>query len=217
MKNVETRRSEKIAALGLRMLSIRDHPLRQSIQSSDQHQHYNNRQRQSRPFAVRVGLILAEVGLQDKRPISIDFRVAAPWTTTTLPMDLSLSRLRKGNTQPYQYQAKFSMLLESYRHTTQIYTDGSRVGNKTGCAVVSTNVSKQFRSDDCSSIFTAELYATHRAVNQCTTSTSPQSRFLICYDSLSALQSLSSMYSDNYLVHRIRQNVSSTEMSISLA
>ena len=41
LKNVETRRSEQTAALGLRMLSIRDHPLRQSIQPSDQHQHYS--------------------------------------------------------------------------------------------------------------------------------------------------------------------------------
>ena len=56
LKNVETRRSEKTAALGLRMLSIRDHPLRQRIQSPEQHQHYINRQRQSRPFAVRAGL-----------------------------------------------------------------------------------------------------------------------------------------------------------------
>lgn len=109
-----------------------EHPLRPR-------RHYDNHRRQTQPFILCAGIILADLGLQDKKPSTIDYRVVAPWTATTPLTDFSLSKLRKEDTQPCQYQPEFTMLLENHRYATYICTDGSEIGDRAGRAVVSTN------------------------------------------------------------------------------
>ena len=81
-------------------------------------------------------------------------------------------------------------MLNNYPNYIQIYTDGSLLQERTGCAIIFQNTPYIFRLPNNTSIFTAELYAILRALN--IIAVSPHQNFLICSDSLSALQAIKS-------------------------
>jgi len=65
----------------------------------------------------------------------------------------------KDNTLPEIYRNKFFEFCDHYKDFSQLYTDGSKMGNEVAAAIVHGNVTKSTRLPNKASIFRAELHA----------------------------------------------------------
>ena len=96
----------------------------------------------------------------------------------------------------------FQILQSRYRSYQHIYTDGSKDGEKVGCAFISGNHSSSLRIPDGSFDFTAEAKAIVLAldfINNC----SLYDKFVIFSDSLSVLKALNHTSSRNTQIQKV--------------
>ena len=81
---------------------------------------------------------------------------------------------------------------DRYRDYIPVYTDGSRDGNAVACATVfPSNTVISMRLPDSASVFTAEVWAIIKALEQIKISTA--SKYIVFTDLLSCLQALHHM------------------------
>ena len=100
----------------------------------------------------------------------------------------------------------FQVLQSRYTEYQHIYTDGSKDGEKVGCAVLSGNHCNSLRIPDGSSVFTAEAKAIDLAldfINSCFLF----DKFLIFSDSLSVLKALNHTFSRNSQIQKLLENI----------
>jgi len=124
-----------------------------------------------------------------------------PWEIVRPTCDLRLIGYPRGSTSPLKYRRCFAELLSSYPDHTAVYTDGSFLHESTGSAFVYDGATFSYRLHNFNSVFTAELYALYRAL--LFLRRQPRQCHLICTDSVSALQSLSSYSHDHPIVNEI--------------
>ena len=79
------------------------------------------------------------------------------WTSKSPTYDYFLASDKKATTDPMIFRNKFLRLKEQYYTHEEIYTDGSKDGEKVASAAVLDGESYQFRLPNNSSIFSAEL------------------------------------------------------------
>ena len=73
----------------------------------------------------------------------------------------------KDQTDASIYQQLFLEIRDRYRDYIPVYTDGSRDGNSVACATVfSSNTEFSLRLPDSASIFTAEIWAIIKALDE---------------------------------------------------
>ena len=99
------------------------------------------------------------------------------------------------------------------KHLTEIFTDGSKINEQTGCAfVVYANSielhSEKYRLDDRCSVYQAELLAILKAVEWCA---KHKEKARIYSDSMSSIQSIQKKNNNNSIVNEIRKALRSTE------
>ena len=88
---------------------------------------------------------------------------------------------------------------DRYRDYIPVYTDGSRDGNFVACArVVPPNTVISMRLPDSASVFTAEVWAIIKALEQIKDSNA--SKYIVFTDSLSCLQALHHMKLEHPLI-----------------
>ena len=104
-----------------------------------------------------------------------------------------------------QFQQDFNCLVDTYyRNTIKVYTDGSKIDNRCGCAFyvdIAPPVIVSKRLPRTCSVFNSEIYAIFRAL--LFIKDSDFQEFVIFSDSLSALQFLANSKMD----HRIKLNI----------
>ena len=124
------------------------------------------------------------------------------WRWSIPNIDLSLTALPKGSTNPEQYKALFGELKDQQGGTYRfIYTDGSKQDEKASSAAVYQDRVHSQRIPDRASIFTAEIRALKLAL--WTINISTHTRFMILIDSLSVIQSIGNMLDDNPQIAQI--------------
>ena len=102
---------------------------------------------------------------------------------------LDLVHLKKDRTDASIYQQLFMEIRDGYRGYIPVYTDGSRDGNAVACATVfPSNTVISMRLPDSASVFTAEVWAIIKALDQIKDSIA--SKYIVFTDSLSCLQAL---------------------------
>ena len=121
-----------------------------------------------------------------------------PWTLIQPNIILNLSDISKKETQPAVFMEKYNTIKENFTNYTHIYTDGSKDGNRVGCAAIFKDTHLKQRLPDNASIFTAELKAIDLALDA--VSESEDREFIIFSDSLSVLLSLKNKKLDNPLI-----------------
>ena len=125
-----------------------------------------------------------------------------PWTTRAPTVILKLGQLKKSETDPLVYQQQFDAIrckLDGYHC---LYTDGSKDGDRVACGVFPTGrYCAGTRLPDFCSIYTAELSAILLALDCIERST--RRNFLVCSDSMSALQALQNKLVDHPLISSI--------------
>ena len=128
-----------------------------------------------------------------------------PWSQTEPHICLSLTKLKKDCTSPDVYKKVFGGITLQHQNYVQIFTDGSKVEEKVAAAAVSsvaTNSTFSCRLRDYCLIYTAELQALLFAFKQAYQS--QESKFMIFFDSLSALQALEKLNSNYPLLIQMK-------------
>ena len=143
------------------------------------------------PFGIRILDHLKQANI-DPDLISEDplTTYTPSWRLSKPNINFNLTNLKKGNTPPQAYKQLYLQECSQYSKFEKIFTDGSLQGNKTAAAAVANkgNAVYQIRLPDDCSIFSAELKAIFLALKH--VYKSKNSHFLICSDSLSALEAL---------------------------
>ena len=88
-----------------------------------------------------------------------------------------------------------------YKDFIEIYTDGSKIENRTGCAYVVNGIAQKVRLTKYSSVFSSELYAILKSLRYIRKNAN--NKFVIYSDSLSAIQSIKSNRNQTSLNIRI--------------
>ena len=120
---------------------------------------------------------------------TIELPKTPPWTICSPSILLNLAEDKKSDTSSTFYMIKFKEIVENFSEYEQIYTDGSKQGNRVGAAALIPNgAQKSIRLPNKSSIYSAELRALLLALELIEGST--KKHFIIFSDSLSAMQAL---------------------------
>ena len=130
-----------------------------------------------------------------------------------IQVNFTMLTTTKQNLTPNEANTKFLQMLSLYERYTHVFTDGSVKDNQTSCALIIRDRDYSYRLPDHTSIFTAEMYAISMAIDKI--NESPEINFLICSDSLSALQTLKSGI-ENSLSHKIMHKIATTNKNIIL-
>ena len=125
-----------------------------------------------------------------------------PWCLKKPNIIFDLNTNRKSISYPHVLKQNFHVLQSRYAEYQHVYTDGSKDGEKVGCAFVSGNHSDSIRISDGSSVFTAEAKAIDLALDFIGNFT-PTERFVIFSDSLSVLKALNHTFSKNSQIQKI--------------
>lgn len=140
------------------------------------------------PFNIRIKQLLELHRINPRNLIPISKNIVPPWTMTKPTVDLSLTNMSKSGTPPNVLNTLSSQRIASYEHYTVIYTDASKSADGVGTGIVFPDKTVAHRLACINSPLTAELTAIKGALAEI--STRPESRFLICTDSLAAVKGL---------------------------
>ena len=114
-----------------------------------------------------------------------------PWHLKPAKVDLTLTSSVNKTDNKICTKVHALEFLEAYKAYTHIYTDGSKIANKTAAAfcIPKINVTKKYRLTDDTKIHTAELVAIKESLNWIIENKT-RDKFIILSDSLSALQTI---------------------------
>jgi len=113
----------------------------------------------------------------------------------------------KDNTSPEIYRNKFFEFCDHYKDFSQLYTDGSRMGNQVATVLVYRSTTKTTRLPNTASIFSVELYTISLALT--VICHSKHNNFVIFSDSMSSLQALSGLKLETHFVQHYERLYSS--------
>ena len=120
------------------------------------------------------------------------------WTCKSPTYNYYLALDKKATTDPMNFKNKLLEVKEQYYTHEEIYTDGSKDGDKVASAAILDGELYQFRLPNNSSVFSAELKAIDLALNHI--EQDAYWRYIIYTDSLSAMQALEGETTDNPLI-----------------
>ena len=130
----------------------------------------------ARPSAIRTA---SNIELSDILETPSYF-ILPPWCIKPPKIVLDLVHLKKDRTDASVYQQPFMEIRDRYREYIPVYTDGSRDGNAVACATVfPSNTVISMRLPDSASIFTAEVWAIIKALEQIKDSNA--SKYIVFY------------------------------------
>jgi ribonuclease HI len=140
-----------------------------------------------KPFGLRVKDALEEMDIDRKCIEEFKYPIIPPWLLDSSVI-LDLAETVKGETSPLEYQSRFLELADVFSSALHIYTDGSKIEEKVGAAIVYQAKKSSIRLPNNSSIFTAELIAIDMALHMIFDC--DHDFFTIFSDSLSALKAV---------------------------
>ena len=117
------------------------------------------------PLSIRVQPDLRAVGFVKRNALIYSIPATPPWLLKRPHINYNIHYSSKDNTSPEIYRNKFFEFCDHYKDFSQLYTDGSKMGNKVAAAVVHGNVTKTTRLPNKASIFRAELHAISLALS----------------------------------------------------
>jgi ribonuclease HI len=177
-----------------RILTVRDHPVRNLIL---EYYPFNFYQTQPRPLPV-TGLAyeeLLKVGLNyDNLPL---LGGEAPYCLPPLLIKKSLQQFSKPQLSDKAWRQLCSDLLSQYPFHKPVYCDGSRCERGSAAAVWAAGVSLLAHLSDYSSVLSTELYAIYIATSFFS---SREGNLLIFTDSLSSINSFSNLHPKSHFL-----------------
>ena len=165
-------------------------------------EYYERKPNAIKSFGLRIAPLLESTNINIKNIQKHSFSDIPSWCITKPNILFDLHNSKKSLSDSHLMKQNFQELqsrLSDYQH---IYTDGSKVEDKVGCAFISGNHHEKIRLPDGSSIFTAESKAIDMALDY-VLNNSLENKFVIFSDSLSVLKSLNHTASKNPKIQNV--------------
>lgn len=211
---LEQRRLQQSLTYYFKIKSFQDHPLSQKLENDTLFHKLSKKPKNKQPFYIRTKILMINNNIESNYQFSKQkFSKIPPWLEKVRNFDISLTKYSKENTNALTYQQLFRAKIEEYKNFYQIYTDGSCIDDKSGCAVYSDDYQCKFNLGNNTSIFTSELYAIYKAIKYIQQNKAVNN-CIILTDSLSAINSLQNLYPDNYLCQKIGDLLNKTNKKI---
>jgi len=129
----------------------------------------------------------------------------SPCKTEAANVILKLHEVPKKSTNSAIYRSHFSEIINSFPNAVFCYTDDTKFNNRVGGAFSIGNETTYFRRRNSTSILTAELQAIFLCLeNILSRSLRYSSHFLLCSDSLSAINAIANTSSSYPIISRIQ-------------
>ena len=125
-----------------------------------------------------------------------------PWMQAVPPVVFDLCKNKKAETQSTAFEKEFSAIREHYKNYVEVYTDGSKDGNRVGFAAHTPYGNRKKALHGKSSIFTAEAHAILSALEWMKVSGSR--KYIVFSDSKSCLQAICQHDCRNPVIQAIR-------------
>ena len=152
-------------------------------------EYYERKPNAIKSFGLRIAPLLESANINTKNIQKHSFSDIPSWCITKPTILFDLHNSKKSLSDSHLIKQNFQELqsrLPDYQH---IYTDGSKLEDKVGCAYISGSHHENICLPDGSSIFTAESKAIDMALDN-VMNNSLDNKFVIFSDSLSVLKSL---------------------------
>jgi ribonuclease HI len=198
------RREKLISNFAIRIISQASHPLYEKLINDSLYSKYHDRTENFQPIYTRCRTLLQKNEITLKLDIKTDCSLP-PWILQNFKIDLSLNKFKKNNTSNLMYKKLFLEIQDKYSTHQKIFTDGTLMDGKSGCAFIWNDLQQKFNLNSNATVFSAELFAMLKAIES-TISTS-QTHFIIFSDSLSSIQAITNIFSKNPLVQRILDTI----------
>ena len=189
----------------LKLKSNHDNPTYKVVFQPLYKDEFLKREKAILPFSLRceADINCLDCDLEDEANYKIS---EVPLWTSKSPIYLyNLASDKKAITDPIVFKTKFLEVKEQYYTHEDIYTDGSKDGEKVASAAILDGELYQFQLPN-NSIFSAELKAIDLALNHIEQDV--YWRYIIFTDSLSAMQALEGEKTDNPLIVNLLKKLS---------
>lgn len=156
---------------------------------------------ESKCFHARVKKILEEMEMHLYPTLIKGFCTTEPWNLSQVQNNKDLATHDKNTTHSEIFKSGFLAIKSEYTDAACIYTDGSKTNENVGCAYYVNNETYKWKLPPIASVYTAELMAISKALDYC--GNKQKNDYIICTDSLSSIDSLENVFSDDPLVQEI--------------
>ena len=173
-----------------RIYRLENHPTKRDIQDFYHYEYYNIRNSKG-AFPLPVVGKLKNLTNKLKLPIEKIEKIKMEKTNicAKIKFPYTLKGVDKNNPEKCK-QEFLNMKNTLYKDHCEIYTDGSKINNRTGCAYVVNGIPYKIRLTKYSSVFSAELFAILKSLKFIKNNNN--NAFVIYSDSLSAIESIKS-------------------------
>ena len=196
------RRREKLSIqYGIRIKSTPQNPVYKTIFHPKCGNRFGDKPNTIPTFGIRLKILLDNCNIDTSIIAPNNYYAIPLWNIPTPLMRYDLKTLKKSDTNPIEYIARYNDIRNEFSDYDYIYTDGSVMDDKVGCAAVYRDQVVRERLPDKASIYTAELRAISLALDLINTSASQ--KFVIFCDSLSVLQGLQNLRIDNSMIFSV--------------
>ena len=163
--------------------SLPKHPAHNAVFDNKYMKLFDARPNAIRTFGLRIKQFLTASNIELSDILETpSYFISPPWCIKPRKIVQDLVHLKKDRTDASIYQQLFMEIRDRYRDYIPVYTDGSRDGNAVACATVfPSNTIISMRLPDSASVFTAEVWAIIKALEQIKDSNA--SKYIVFTDS----------------------------------
>ncbi|XP_060871928.1 uncharacterized protein LOC132946087 [Metopolophium dirhodum] len=151
---------------------------------------YEHNSKLRKPLGLRLQKEMMDINIEINEICQHESSLIPTWKQPNYLVDTSLTEHLRKETPNTIYNNLFNELIHTSNTSTQIYTDASKTEMGIGLAVVHLNVTKQYKLNKLSSIYSAEYLALLKGFQFALDINN--AKIDICSDSLSALANLQS-------------------------
>lgn len=197
-------RREKLALqYALRVSQNPKNPTFKSIFEPNFQHLFEKRPKSIPPLSLRIKPFMEKIQFNTREIQPITYPKVPPWKLAPPQIIFDIAKDKKGSTSPDIYKSNFNEIVDHLKGYTHVFTDGSKSNDGVAAAAVIGNLSLTSCLSKYASIFTAEIVAISLALSAI--EEHYNDRFVIFYDSKSALQSLLCFSPKNPLILELIQ------------
>ena len=189
MESLSSRRTKHSIAYITKILSMPQHPLFKRITEEANANFINT---VKKPFTYRACEIIKNHNIE-RNPAPISHSTHPTWCLKNLEINTSMRFTTKSNMNPTIVRNHLISIRNKYNDHVKFFTDGSRIGEKTGFGCYNHRITTSGRLPNNTSVFTAEMHAILAALR----SGVYAHKIAIFTDSFSAVQTFANRFSTN--------------------
>lgn len=200
--SLSDRRQKSSMNYFLKLKSLPQNPCFESISNPPPRELFE-RSKSDPPFGTRTLGLIEKANLNINKIASQPEKIPPPWEEPNITFDLSLTSLKRENTNELVFRQEFAQMQAKYASKFEAYTDGSKSNEKVASSTyypAHPNCPDTIRLMDDSSVFNAELEGILSAIKYIKKEKIYKS--VIYTDSLSAIQAIQSkIFKNPNIVH----------------